>query len=56
MKGYNIIRLRPGVFQLEKGCCEWEWDSDGTNIALISYCGIHTELEPKVFGEQDNVL
>ena len=56
MKEYNIIRLRPGVFQLEKGCCECEWDSDGANTALISYYGIHTELEPKVFGEQDYVL
>jgi hypothetical protein len=42
MKGSNIIRLSPGVYQLEEGC--FEWDTDEANTALISVGGIHTEL------------
>ena len=56
MKGSDIIYLRPGVFQLEKGCCEWKWDTDEATIAIISYGGIHAELVSKAFGEKDHVL
>lgn len=54
MKGSDIICLRPGVFQLEEGCCEW--DTDETNTALMSYGGIHTELKRKAFEEEDHIL
>ena len=56
MKGSDIIYLRPRVFQLENGCSDWEWDTDGANTAMISYGGINVGLEPILFGEKDHVL
>jgi hypothetical protein len=53
IKVSDIKFLRPGVFQLEEGCCEW--DVSEAFKALIAFAGMHTELRTKTFRDEDYV-
>jgi hypothetical protein len=53
MKLPDTKPLRPGVFQLEEGYCEW--DVNQAFMARITLSEIHTELGTKQFGDEDHV-
>jgi len=54
MKESDTIHLRPGVSQLEEGCCEW--NPNEANKLLILYGKIHIEPQPKTFGGKDHIV
>ena len=54
MKSSQLIPLKEGIFELEKG--REKWDIDGCEVVVIAFAGIETALDPKKLESDQEVL
>ena len=54
MKRSDMVPLKESVFQLERG--HVQWNAEQCEAAVIAFVGCETELDPKKFKEDEEVL
>lgn len=50
----DLVALKPGVYQLEKG--HGKWYQDQCNAVVILFAGSETELAPTKFKDDEEIL